>query len=99
MIYKKVQIGNVKNVTVCELGKGDVKVAACVIPEKESAGVQFTNDTPKEIGTLHATAGTTTDMTGIDLLIEFTSESSIDVVERALKEARIKLRNAHLATK
>ena len=96
MIYKNVTIGKEKNVSVCEMGNGDVKVAACSIPDKRTAGVMLTNDSPKEIGTLHASAGTTSDMTGLDMLLEFSDEKSIDVVEAALKEARVILRNIHL---
>ena len=91
MIDKNVKYGNIYNVTVIDLGNGDVKVSDTTHLE-EKTGVVFWNDTPKPIGETDDSAGKTTDETGIDVIIHFTKVESIEVVERALLRAKSKLK-------
>lgn len=93
MVLKDVTVSKAKGVTVIELGKGDVQIAACSNKEDSYAGVTFMNDEPNTIGTKHNTAGTTTDDGKPQAMIVFTSIDSIEVLERALNNAKIFLRN------
>lgn len=93
MILKEVQVGNVKGVTIVELGNGDVKVGYTHSKEEKYVAVIFSNDEPKPIGTAHNTAGTTTNETPPQAMLSFTKVESIEVVERALNKAKIMLRN------
>ena len=93
MIYKNAIIGKIKNVTLIELGDGDVQVAALKSKEDKYVGIEFVNDVPNKIGTKHNTAGTTTDNSNPDAMLTFTNIESIEVVERALAKAKIYMRN------
>ena len=93
MVELNQTIGKVKGVTIIELGKGDTKVAFLHCKEDGYTGVQFTNDEVKEIGTTHGVSGVTTDDLQPNAMITFTNVKSIEVVEKALKKAKIFLRN------
>ena len=91
MINKNVKYSEVENVTVIELGNGDVKVADTTHLD-EKTGVVFWNDVPRPIGETTDSYGKTTDETGIDVIIHFTKVESIEVVERALVRAKNELK-------
>jgi len=93
MVFKNAQIGETKGITLIELGKGDVQVAYVQSKEGKYVGIGFVNDKPQPIGTQHNTVGTTTDYSKPDALLTFTKVESIEVVEEALKKAKIVLRN------
>ena len=93
MVIKNAQIGETKGITLIELGKGDVQVAYVVSKEDKYVGIEFMNDKPSPIGTKHGTAGTTTDDSRPEAILTFTDIASIEVVERALAKAKVKLRN------
>ena len=88
MIHKNAKVGKIENVTVCLLGQGDVRVNCFRVPNGGTAGVSFVNDVPREIGAVYDDAGTTSDESGIDIVLEFSDERSIDVVEGMLKKVR-----------
>jgi hypothetical protein len=96
MIHKNARIGSTKGITLIELGNGDVIVAAISCKHNKYVGVEFVNDTPKEIGTKHNTSGATTDDSRPEAILSFTKIESIEVVERALAKAKILLRNIDL---
>jgi hypothetical protein len=93
MIRKNEQIGNTKDVTLIELGEGDVQIGSIFSKEEKYVGVQFINDKKNPIGTRHNTAGCTTDNTKPQVIISFTNVESIEVIERALARAKVSLRN------
>lgn len=93
MVEYNQQIGKVKGITIIELGKGDTKVAYHHCKEDGYVGVQFTNDIVGPIGSGGTnTCGVTTDELQPNAMITFTNAESIEVVERALAKAKIKLR-------
>ena len=91
MIKKNVKYSEIENVTVIELGNGDVKVADTRHLD-EKTGVVFWNDVPRPIGETDDSCGKTTDETGIDVIIHFNKVESIEVVERALARAKDELK-------
>lgn len=92
MIYKSVQIGKTKNITLIRLGNGDIKVAWVYNKEDGYVGLEFVNDVPGKIGREHNDKGTTDESKPQAMLI-FTDIKSIEVVEEFLKKAKIKLKN------
>jgi len=93
MVIKNTQVGKTKGITLIELGNGDVQVAYIQSKEDKYVGVEFVNDKPNPIGTSHNTAGTTTDNSRPEAMMTFTNIASIEIVEEALKKAKIILRN------
>ncbi len=95
MIYKNAKVGKEKNVTLVELGSGDVSVAAGKSQDdtKKYTCVVFNNIEAGEIGRMAGPAGITTDESGAQVMIAFYDIKSIKVVEKSLKTARIYLRN------
>lgn len=93
MVLHNQQIGEVKGITIIELGNGDTKVAYLHQPEEGYTGVMFKNDVQKPIGTKgNNPPGITTDEMPPDAMIIFTNVESIEVVERALAKAKIILK-------
>ena len=93
MIYKNAQIGNTKNITLIELGNGDVKVAYVYSKKNKYTGIEFVNDIPQKIGTKQGIPGVTTNDTKPEAMLTFTDVKSIEIVEEALKKAKIVLIN------
>jgi hypothetical protein len=91
MVEFNQKIGRSKGVTIIELGKGDTKVSYIHCKEDGYTGVLFTNDTVNPIGTKHGVSGVTTDELQPNAMLIFTSIKSIEVVERKLHMAKLKL--------
>ncbi len=91
MVKKNVKYGEIKNVTVIELGYGDVKVSD-TLHKDNTVGVMFYNDTPRPIGEIADTYGKTSNETGIDAIIHFRNIESIEVVEKAISRAKSELK-------
>lgn len=99
MVKYNQQIGKIKGVTIIELGNGDTKVAYVHCKEDKYTGIQFTNDTPKKIGGSDInTTGVTTDELQPNAMITFTRLESIEIVEKALRKAKIKLKTMQKIT-
>ena len=93
MIYKNAKVGNTKNITLIQLGNGDVQIGIIHCKVNKYAGVEFVNAVKNPIGTKHNTAGCTTDNSKPEAMLTFTNVKSIEVVERALHKAKVYLRN------
>ena len=98
MIHKNVIVGDVEEVTICELGSGDVQVSSVDMPSGKSVAVTFVNTEANPIGTEHETSGLTTDQTGLDLMIEFSDLKSIEVVEKYLNHCKKRLKQLQAIT-
>ena len=92
MVEFNQKIGKTNNVTIIELGKGDTKVAYVHCKEDGYTGISFTNDSIKPIGTSDGCSGITTDDLQPNAMLTFTSIESLEVVERNLHKAKLKLR-------
>ena len=89
MITKNQNYGISKNVTIADFGDGDIRVASAHIESDNVGCVLFENHTKRPIGTDHPeTVGKTTDELPIDLALRFSKTESIDVVIKALKNAK-----------
>ena len=88
MIHKNSKLGNTKNVTIVELGTGDIKVGYIKQPDEGYTGVSFKNSDKFDIGHLHDDAGETTDEYNPEAVIIFTNPKSIDVVIEQLNLAK-----------
>jgi hypothetical protein len=99
MVLKNIKYSEIENVTIIELGKGDVKVSDTTHASGDRVGVMFTNDVPNEIGTSHADKGKDSNEVGVDALITFDNIASLEVVEKALKNAKRELRKILKAKK
>jgi len=88
MVIKNIKYGSIENVTVIELGNGDVMVSDTIHPPEDTVGVMFTNDEANPIGTDHDVTGMNSNDLGIDAIITFNNIESIEVVERALSRAK-----------
>jgi hypothetical protein len=96
MIHKNVKFGKIPEVTVVELGKGDVNVCSIVL-NNSFTGISFVNRSPCPIGTVTGDKDKPMDEVGVDMVILFTRYESLLVVERALiaaKKAFINIRNS-----
>lgn len=91
MVIKNQTIGNVKEVTLIELGSGDVKVSCVKQFDEKYTGVMFCNDKPNPVGTDHVGGGTT-DEYDLQVMLTFTNIESIEVVEKHLKRAKTYLK-------
>jgi hypothetical protein len=86
-------IGKTKGVTIIELGKGDLQVSMIHNEKNGYTGIQFVNDIERPIGTHHmGMAGLTTDETEPNALITFSNLQSLEVFEKHLKYAKLKLK-------
>ena len=92
MVEFNQEIGRTKDITIIELGKGDTKVAYIHCKEDGYTGVSFTNDSIKPIGTSTGCSGITTDDLQPNAMLIFTSIESLEVVERNLHKAKLKLK-------
>ena len=93
MVKNNQQIGNVKGITIIELGDGDTFVSYVHNRKENYTGVLFHNDIKKDIGSEdQVSIGATTDEFTPDAMITFTEIESIEVLERALKKAKTMLK-------
>lgn len=93
MVEYNQTIGRTKGITIIELGKGDTQVAYVHCKEDGYTGVQFTNDTPKPIGTKGDNmVGLTTDELPPNAMITFSTLESLEVFEDKLRKAKLKLK-------
>ena len=90
MIYKNAKIGKLENITLIELGEGDVLVSALEDPNREYSGIGFINDVPGEVGREHpGTKGKPIDdFENCHAVIFFHNIASIEVVEEAISKAK-----------
>ena len=96
MIHKNLKAGIKDDVTVIELGSGDVKIQNVQYPTTEKqAGfiaISFTNDTPHEIGFDHGDGGAIPlDEWHPDVILSFFKLESLEVLQEQLNIAREKL--------
>jgi len=93
MVELNQTVGATKGITVIALGQGDTKVSYCQNKEEGYTGIVFINDTVKPIGeTGEVWCGTTTDSNPPNAMLIFTSVESIEVLEKQLKNAKMKLK-------
>ena len=93
MVEFNQKIGNVKGITIIELGKGDLQVSMIHNKEDGYTGVQFINDEQRPIGTRHpGMVGLTTDESSPNAIITFSNIESLEVFEKHLKHAKLKLK-------
>jgi len=96
MIHRNIKSGNKEDITVIELGSGDVKIQNVEYPTTEKQvgfiAMSFTNDTPHEIGFDNADSGEIPlDKWNPDVIISFFKLESLEVLQEQLNIAREKL--------
>lgn len=96
MIHRNIKSGKNDNVTVIELGRGDVKIQNVQYPSTEQQSgfiaISFTNDVPHEIGFDHKDGGVVPlDKWNPDVLISFFKLESLEVLQDQLNIAREQL--------
>lgn len=91
MISKNIKFGKIDNVTVIELGHGDVLVGGIFNTDKKHVGIAFSNDKVEPIGTKCKLKGKTTNETGVDSVLIFKNLESFEVFEHQLANAKNKL--------
>src|SRR5687768_13763340 len=91
MITKNVEYGVSTGVTWAEFGKGTVLVSAAKTEGGEFSLVCFKSSDAKPIGSDGGGLGTAVKETKQDIIFSFTNPKSVDVVIRALIEAKAHL--------
>ena len=94
MIKKKSKFEGKEIETIMEFGTGDIAVTGFRNSESKLTGISFENQKAVKIGTRDAsTNGSKLSDSNSNVLMVFNKVESIEVVERALKEAKIRLKN------
>lgn len=94
MIKKDVEFEGMPTDFIMEFGHGDISVTGFKKVDNKLVGIAFKNQEPHQIGVRDAsTCGAELKNSDSSILMTFTKVESIEVLERALREAKIRLKS------